>query len=156
MTPAVYNFAEMHLRNVAPKETLDIGALNVNGCMRAVAEQYGKYTGLDMRHGENVDVVANAHHLPFADDSFDCVLILEMLEHDTYPSLTLAEAYRVLRRGGSIIVTVPGIGFPYHAYPNDYWRVTIEGLHIWLSNFHNVIVGSNDADGPNVQGVGLK
>lgn len=45
---------------------------------------------------------------PFASASFDLVLCMEVMEHLTYcPSHTLAEAHRVLRPGGKILITVP-------------------------------------------------
>jgi SAM-dependent methyltransferase len=45
---------------------------------------------------------------PFADDSFDLVLCMEVLEHLGYsPSHMLAEAHRVLAPGGLFFLTVP-------------------------------------------------
>jgi len=45
---------------------------------------------------------------PFPDDAFDLVLCMEVLEHLGYsPSHMLAEAHRVLRPGGLLLVTVP-------------------------------------------------
>lgn len=43
--------------------------------------------------------------LPFADDSFDLVASLEILEFTPSPSRTLAELVRVLRPGGWLLVT---------------------------------------------------
>ena len=50
-----------------------------------------------------------------------------MLEHVLDPKQYLAEAWRVLRPSGSLILSTHGI-WPYHPDPNDYWRWTIEGL----------------------------
>ncbi len=49
--------------------------------------------------------VADVQHLPFADDSFDLVLCLEVLEHLPDSALGLRELLRVAR--GYILVSVP-------------------------------------------------
>jgi SAM-dependent methyltransferase len=43
--------------------------------------------------------------LPFADDAFDIVVSLEVIEFTPRPELTLRELARVLRPGGSLLVT---------------------------------------------------
>jgi predicted SAM-dependent methyltransferase len=111
---------------------LEIGSMDVNG---APARRTSQYIGIDMRPGKGVDIVANGHALPFGDESFDFVICAETLEHDSAPWLTSKEIYRVTKTGGSIIVTVPGIGFPRHDYPSDYWRFTEDGLAILFSDF---------------------
>lgn len=46
--------------------------------------------------------------LPFADIEFDCVVLDNVLEHLVKPEPLLAEIYRVLRSGGTLVVGVPG------------------------------------------------
>lgn len=87
-----------------------------------------------MRVGDNVDVVANAHSLPF-DEEFDCVVCLETLEHDDNPFMTIDEAHRVLKIGGYLIVCSPSINFPRHNYPSDYFRFTADGLCAVMNKF---------------------
>lgn len=50
-------------------------------------------------------IVADAKNLPFQSESTDCVLLLEILEHTTMPEKMIAEACRVLKKGGSLIVS---------------------------------------------------
>jgi SAM-dependent methyltransferase len=50
---------------------------------------------------------ADATALPFAEDTFDSAALLYMLYHLPEPSLALAEAHRVLKRGGLIAVAAP-------------------------------------------------
>ena len=46
----------------------------------------------------------------FADNSFDAVTLLQVLEHVADPRETLMKVHRVLRAGGIVLVEVPNIG----------------------------------------------
>jgi len=48
-----------------------------------------------------------AEELSFKDSSFDCVILGETLEHVVDADAVVREAYRVLRNGGTIVITVP-------------------------------------------------
>lgn len=52
----------------------------------------------------------SGYDLPFAADSFDCVIISEVLEHLHEDDRALAELSRVLRAGGLLAVSVPREG----------------------------------------------
>ena len=129
---------------------LDCGSFNVNGCVRHL---FTDYTGLDMRPGPNVDVVAQANAIPFANDTFDVVTCLEMLEHDKDPFGSVKEMRRVLRPGGVLVITVPGLGHPRHDYPSDYWRMTGDGLRVLFDGMERVEVFEKKT---NVMGYGFK
>ncbi len=75
----------------------------------------------------NVDVLADAAHLPFADATFDVVCCDQVLEHVTDPYGVVRELIRVTKPGGEIFVGVPFL-YPYHPSPKDYSRWTLEGL----------------------------
>jgi SAM-dependent methyltransferase len=61
-------------------------------------------------------VVADATDLPFADESFDVVTFFDVLEHIPDDARAAAEALRVLRPGGFVLVTTPSRHwrFPYY------------------------------------------
>lgn len=63
---------------------------------------------------------ASALYLPFEPESFDRVLMLDIVEH-LYPdelNHALAEAYRVLKPGGRIVIhTAPNVWYDHYAYP---------------------------------------
>jgi SAM-dependent methyltransferase len=65
--------------------------------------------------------------LPAPDHSFDAVMSTQVLEHVADPAVYLAEAYRVLKPGGRLLLSTHGT-FPYHPDPDDYWRWTVSGL----------------------------
>lgn len=104
--------------------TLDIGAMDINGCLR---EFFKDYTGLDMTAGDNVDVVCSSHRIPFDFGLFDCVVTVDMLEHDPDPFKSAKEMMRVLKKGGIAIVVAP-FQWPVHDFPDDYFRYTPNGL----------------------------
>jgi ubiquinone/menaquinone biosynthesis C-methylase UbiE len=61
-----------------------------------------------MRGEDNcVFKVGNAEKLEFDNDSFDVVFCSELLEHLPKPERCLAEIHRVLKRGGTAVITTP-------------------------------------------------
>jgi len=85
-----------------------------------------RYLATDLRLLPSVDFVSDASALPLADGSVDVVLSLELLEHVLEPAVVLGELARVLRPGGTVMVSVPS-AVPRHD-DNDYWRFTAQGL----------------------------
>lgn len=69
---------------------------------------------------------------PVSDASVDVVLSTETLEHVPDPPVYLSQAFRCLRPGGILILTVP-FAARWHFIPNDYWRFTPSGLQRLLS-----------------------
>ncbi len=51
--------------------------------------------------------LAEGSNLPFDNESFDTVILSEILEHLVHPEKVLSEAKRVLKDGGKVIITVP-------------------------------------------------
>jgi ubiquinone/menaquinone biosynthesis C-methylase UbiE len=61
-------------------------------------------------------VTQDAYTLPFADDSFDGVLLNEVMEHVADQDATLREVRRVLRDGGVVVVFSPNRWFPFEGH----------------------------------------
>jgi SAM-dependent methyltransferase len=64
---------------------------------------------------------------PIDDASANLVLCTETLEHVPEPRRLLAEAFRCLAPGGTLVLTVP-FAARWHFIPHDYWRFTPSGL----------------------------
>jgi SAM-dependent methyltransferase len=60
------------------------------------------------QRGDAVFVQASATHLPFVDGAYDAVTALDVLEH-VDDKAALEEIRRVLRPGGSLLITVPAM-----------------------------------------------
>jgi len=64
-------------------------------------------------------ICADAHHLPLREGSVDCVLSLSLLEHLENPLKCMEELYRVLRNGGTAIIQIPNLQYPFE--PHTKW-----------------------------------
>jgi demethylmenaquinone methyltransferase/2-methoxy-6-polyprenyl-1,4-benzoquinol methylase len=74
--------------------------LDINGSMLAVGRDRAEKLGL----AANTDFVeANAEELPFEDDTFDAYTIAFGIRNVPRIEVALAEAYRVLKRGGRFL-----------------------------------------------------
>jgi SAM-dependent methyltransferase len=122
------------LRRVADSPLLESGDKILDyGCgnkpyRELFSAKFREYVGADIVGNRAAELVLDdAGKVPAADASFDCILSSQVLEHVTSPRLYLLEAHRLLRPGGSLVLSTHGI-WPYHPDPTDYWRWTIEGL----------------------------
>lgn len=94
-----------------------------------------KYIGLDRKDNgyEKPDLEWDGRTIPLEDRSVDCALATEVLEHCPNPEIVLCEAFRVLRPGGLLFLTVPFL-WPLHDVPNDEYRYTPFALERHLRN----------------------
>jgi SAM-dependent methyltransferase len=93
-----------------------------------------KYVGIDHaevkeRFGYEVPgtLYFSGKEWPVADGTADVILMSEVLEHVLEPEGCLAEAFRCLRPGGQLLLTIP-FAARWHYVPFDYWRFTPSGL----------------------------
>lgn len=81
-----------------------------------------------------IDRHDDIENLQFPDASFDAAVCWSVLEHVPHPEKAISEIHRVLKPGGQVWVQLPFL-FPYHESPSDYWRVTPDGLRVWMKDF---------------------
>lgn len=88
----------------------------------------GPYLGVDLTslHGKP-DAIGTAEQTPFASGCAETVLSTQQLEHVSDPRLVLREARRLLKPGGTLLLSTHGV-WPYHPDPADRWRWTEDGL----------------------------
>ncbi len=110
------------MRQVLPQTEglylLDIGC--GAGNMIHHLSKYGKVKGIEIDprpvkqarlRGYDVDQFDATKPLPFEDNTFDVVTAFDVIEHVDADMAALQEAYRVLKPGGYIVITVPAFMF---------------------------------------------
>lgn len=110
-------------------------------------------TGIELKGMKNIkfDLISPLDEkIPLKDSCIDEIICNSTLEHIRYPERFFAEAWRVLKPGGRIYISVPFICLE-HEVPYDFQRPTRFGLERWLkdSNFTeiNIKAGSTCAQG---------
>lgn len=121
-------------------DTLDFGAGGAK-YRSIITPHTTSYTTFDMEAGAQIDIVGDALNPPFKDASFDTIVATQVLEHVEKPWIVVAQMARILRSGGTCIITVPFL-VPYHAYPTDFFRYTKEGMESLLKNEGFTIIES--------------
>ena len=106
---------------------LDYGCGNMP--YRPVFEPHlAEYVGADLVGNELADLeVAETGRAACGDGAFDAVLSSQVLEHVADPDGYLSEGFRVLKPGGTLLLSTHGV-WRYHPDPRDLWRWTCDGL----------------------------
>lgn len=92
-------------------------------------------TYVNIEESTNPDILASAENIPVNDGSFDTAIMRELLEHVQDPKKILRECHRLLRKSGTLLITVPfmiGIhGDPqdYGRYTESYWEMVAKETH---------------------------
>lgn len=73
---------------------------------------------------------ANIFHLPYPENTFDAVILSEVLEHIDDDVAGLREALRVLKPGGIVAITVPNADYPFWWDPINRTLEYLFGTHI--------------------------
>ena len=122
------------LKELIASEELSPGKLIVDfGCgnmpyRSLFQDKFGEYLGADLQGNAQADLIIDADgRISVENESVDCVLSTQVLEHAEDPASYLNEAARVLVPDGSLILSTHGI-WKYHPAPSDYWRWTKDGL----------------------------
>lgn len=111
---------------------LEVGSYDVNGSVRPHVESLSpaEYLGVDQSAGPRVDRVMDCLDLveTLGAGTYDVVISTEMMEHVRDWKGSMRALIDMVRPGGLLVVTTRSPGFPYHAYPEDHWRYTVEQM----------------------------
>ena len=86
--------------------------------------------------------VGNAANLDFEDDSFDTVLLGEVIEHLAVPGRVLSEVHRVLKPEGRVVLTTP-FGLLHHHdhkqtfYPDDLYALLDQHFRVTFATIED-------------------
>ncbi|MDQ5823857.1 MAG: methyltransferase domain-containing protein [Chloroflexota bacterium] len=106
---------------------LDLGAGNLTLDLPNVIR-------MDVTLTPYVDVVGDAHMLPFLPDTLDFIFSLAVIEHLRNPFEAAQETHRVLRNGGYVYGECNFV-FAYHGYPHHYFNASQQGLEQVFNSF---------------------
>ena len=139
MHPEALGWVEAHAtREVV--DVLDIGGRNVNGTPR-VFFPAARWTVLDIRPGDDVDIIADAATWNPGYDRWDVVVCCETLEHARRWPAILHTAHLALAPGGRLIVTTAAPGRLIHSgvdggpilHPGEHYQnIDPDALHAAL------------------------
>lgn len=88
--------------------------------------------------------VSDFKELLFKDNYFDYVVLAEVIEHSEDPEKLITEAYRVLKSGGVLSISVPlGETEKNHQYQQHIWSFTKEDINNLVPNiFYQKEIGN--------------
>jgi SAM-dependent methyltransferase len=111
-----------------PYETLFSKSASVYIGIDHPVTQKGSYGSLT-----RADIFSDSARLPLDNSSFDTVICTQVLEHVNDPCNKISEIARVLKPGGTVVISVP-CAWPLHEVPHDYFRYTEFGLKSLLES----------------------
>ena len=97
-------YYDLAFSNSIPGRTLEIGA--GSGSLRHCGFEV---ISTDIVHTSNVDVVSDAHALPFTNSSVNNIVAVDVFHHLQRPIRFLNEANRLLQPGGRLLLIEPAI-----------------------------------------------
>lgn len=95
-----------------------------------------RYWSVDLRPSALLSAVANAESLPFPESTFDLVICTQMLEYAPSPPRVISEIHRVMKTGGTLLLSAPSI-FPRDS-EFDAWRFFPAAYRKLLAQFSDM------------------
>lgn len=104
------------------------------------------YDGIDISESviENLKEKKGSFHqhdimqkMPFGDGSFDFIFCLEVVEHVENPTYVLSEFHRVLKKDGTLLLSVPNV-YNWIAFASDILKLPAREGHIHSFTFRDM------------------
>lgn len=141
-----------HLSNEMPDEALAIVrstsglVLNLSG--GGSREKFDHVVEVEFAVFRHTDVIADAHRLPFDDETFEAAIVMNAFEHYREPRKVAAELYRVLKPGARLHIRTAFMQ-PLHERPWHFYNCTRHGLEEWFKNFDTELLHVSENFCPN-------
>ena len=87
------------------------------------SQDFGQYNGIGVGEGlqtnswddSQVDIISDIAEIPEPDQSYDAVMCIEVFEHIPHPENAIREFSRLLKKNGTLILTVPVCSLTHYA-----------------------------------------
>jgi SAM-dependent methyltransferase len=123
-----------YARHVQPRLGDGLRAIEFGGSNGFIQKLF---VGVDYEVAPNAPEVDVQALSSYPADTYDFVVLDEILEHVPKPWIATREVHRVLKPGGCLITSSPFM-IAEHKVPMDYWRFTKDGLRVLLEDFATV------------------
>lgn len=145
-------FKETYLNPNEELKILDIGSFDKTGDFNygmILNEEKWTYQGLDLKEGNNVDIVVKNPYdwEELENESYDLIVSGQAFEHIEFFWITLEQIKRVLKPNGLFFLIVPSTG-PIHKNPYDCYRFNADSMKAMAKyiNFQVLEYGTNFDD----------
>ncbi len=133
VSPVLLSTYYRHLKTLLNRHDQQKIIINL-GSGPAILNNRRDIINIDIFAFNQVDMVADAFHLPIKDQSVDVIINTAMLEHVSAPQNIINEMHRILKKEGEFFCYLPFI-VPFHAAPDDFQRWTNEGVKQCFQKF---------------------
>lgn len=124
-----------------------IGAGGLGPGLETIIHRSGfRFLETDISIGPRIQLVCDAHHLPFLDGSFDAVFAQAVLEHVADPWQCVREIHRVLQPQGIVYAGTPFLQ-QVHGGAYDFTRFTYRGHRRLFRHFEELESGTQSGPG---------
>ena len=127
ITDRIASLYDQHLPHCARGRLIDLGCGRVPlyGAYRRLVDDVTCVDWPQSVHtGVHLDLQADlSQPLPYADASFDTIILSDVLEHVPTPDALWSEMARLLAPGGQVLLNTPFL-YGVHEAPHDYGRYT--------------------------------
>jgi len=116
--------------------TLDVGGGRKRGNFKEPSDATWVVLDSDRKHRPHI--CADAQKIPLKAEAVDCVKCTELLEHVAYPNKVIEEISRILKPGGTLVLSIP-FNSRIHADPHDFQRFTDHKLRSLLEDSFRIL-----------------
>lgn len=94
----------------------------------------------------NIDIISPIENIPLKSNSFDYIILTQVLEHVENPQVAINELSRLLKKNGKILCSTP-LCYGEHEIPYNYFNFTQYGLKYIGKNANLKIISTKPMGG---------
>jgi SAM-dependent methyltransferase len=122
------------------------GSIKGQGMDKFYSNTSFEIIGSDVSFGPYTTIISDAHDIPFANETFDCVIVQVVLEHVLDPQRCVSEIHRVLKSAALVYAETPFIQ-QVHMRQYDFTRYTHLGHRRLFRSFEEIKSGATGGPG---------